>query len=652
MAYALSPGVTVIEKDFTSIVPAVASSTGAFAGAFQWGPILYPVLVSTENDLVNQFGKPSTNNFESFFTAANFLSYTSGMYISRADSSAGKNAVGKTSPLVAGTAVKVTNLDSYNTTFLGGTNTFEWSAKYVGTLGNSLLVSFADSTTYQNKVLTGSAYAVALNATALTATGSAFLTELHIGAILKNSTGVVVGTVTAIASDTAATIVGTAGPTSGAAVALVAATGCKADWAYYAQFDSAPGTSAFATAQNATNDEMHVIVIDEDGAFTGIAGTVLEKFAFVSKALDGKKYNGTNSFYRDVINSNSKYIWWMRHTTNVTGTGVWGSVAAGLAFKSLTGAMVTSLAGGVDDYTDSNGAFAQAAWLLYLDDSQYDISLLPVGKATAVTANYVIQNICEARKDCVAFISPQAADGTIITGSGSSATDKIISADTAVGFRSNITSSSYGFMDTGYKYQYDRYNDLYRWVPLSGDMAGLAARTDYTNDAWWSPAGFNRGQIKNVVKLAVNPNKTDRDSLYKLGVNPVCAFPGQGVILYGDKTLQAKPSAFDRINVRRLFIYLEKAISTASKYQLFEFNDTFTRAQFKNIVEPFLRDVKGRRGVTDYKVVCDESNNTPQVIDSNQFVGDIYIKPSRSINFITLNFIATATGVDFSIVGG
>ena len=647
MAYALSPGVTVTEKDFTSIVPASASSVGAFAGGFPWGPILQPIQISTENELVQKFGKPVQNNFESFFTAANFLSYSGSLYISRADSAAGKNAVGKTSPLVAGTAVKVTNLDSYNTSFLGGANTFEWAAKYVGTLGNSLLVSFADSATYQNKLLTGSAYAVALNATALTATGSAFLTELHIGAILKNSTGAVVGTVTAIASDTAATIVGTSGPSSGAAVALVAATGCKADWAYYAHFDSAPGTSTYASNQNATNDELHVIVIDEDGAFTGSAGTILEKYAYVSKASDARSYDGTNNFYRDVINISSKYIWWMRHTTNVTGTGVWGSVAAGLAFKSMTGGMQTSLAGAIDDYTDTSGSFAQAAWILYLDDNQYDISLLPVGKANAVTANYVIQNICEARKDCVAFISPQDnSTAAVITGSGTSATDA------AIIYRNLLTSSSYGFMDTGYKYQYDRYNDLYRWVPLNGDIAGLSARTDSTNDAWWSPAGFSRGQIKNVVKLAISPTKTDRDNLYKAGINPVVAFPGQGVILYGDKTLQAKPSAFDRINVRRLFILLEKSISAASKYQLFEFNDDFTRSQFKNMVEPFLRDIQGRRGITDFKVVCDSSNNTGDVIDRNEFVGDIYIKPARSISYISLNFIATRTGVDFNTVGG
>ena len=640
MAYALSPGVTVIEKDFTSIVPAVASSTGAFAGAFQWGPILYPIQIASENDLVSVFGKPSTNNFESFFTAANFLSYTSSLYVTRTDSAAAKNAVGNLSPLVAGTSVSINNIDVYNTTFLGGSNNTDWSAKYKGTLGNSLKVSFADSATFKDRILTGTAYTATLAGTALTATGSAFLTELHIGAILKNSAGVVVGTVTAIASDSAATI-------TAATVALVAATGVKADWAYYQQFDSVPGTSSYASASNATNDELHVIVIDEDGVFSGTAGTILEKFAFVSKALDAKKYDGTNNFYRDVINSSSKYIWWMRNTSNVTGTTAWGTVAAGASFKSLVGAMQTSLAGGVDDYTDSTGSYAQAAWSLYLDDSQYDISLLPVGKATSVTANYVIQNICEVRKDCVAFVSPQDnSTGDVISGNGSTVTDALVT------YRNALTSTSYGVMDTGFKYQYDRYNDVYRWIPLNGDIAGLAARTDYTNDAWWSPAGFNRGQIKNVVKLAVNPTKTDRDTLYKSSVNPVVAFPGQGIILYGDKTLQAKPSAFDRINVRRLFILLEKAISTASKYQLFEFNDSFTRAQFKNIVEPFLRDVKGRRGIIDFRVKCDETNNTGEVIDRNEFVGDIFIKPARSISYITLSFIATGTGVDFTTVGG
>ena len=643
MAYALSPGVTVVEKDFTSIVPAVSSSTGAFAGVFQWGPVLYPVQVASENELVQLFGKPVSTNFESFFTAGNFLSYTNSLYVTRADSVNGKNAVGNTSQLVAGTAVKVKNIDDYDTTYSGSVNTFEWAAKYVGTLGNSLKVSFADSATYQNKVLTSAiatGQSVAIGGTTITFTAGAFLTETHVGGIIKTSAGVTVGTVVSITSDTVLTI-------TPALVTLAVADTLKIDWAYASQFDSAPGTSSYAVTQNSTNDELHVIVIDEDGVFTGTAGTVLEKFAFVSKATDGKKYDGTSSYYKNVINNSSKYIWWMRHTTNVAASGsAWGVAAAGLTFKSLVGGMNTSMNGGVDNETITD-AQLQAAWLLYLDDSQYDISLMPLGKVTAVTANYVIQNVAEVRKDVVVFVSPQnTSTAAIVTGNGSAATDAVIA------YRNAITSSSFAFMDTGYKYQYDRYSDLYRWVPLNGDIAGLAARTDYTNDAWWSPAGNNRGQIKNVVKLAINPTKTDRDTLYKKGINPVVAFPGEGTILFGDKTLLSAPSAFDRINVRRLFIVLESAIGTAAKYQLFEFNDAFTRAQFKNIVEPFLRDVKGRRGITDFKVVCDDTNNTGEVIDRNEFVGDIYIKPARSINFITLNFIATRTGISFSQVGG
>jgi phage tail sheath protein FI len=636
MAYALSPGVTIVEKDFTSIVPAVDASTGAFAGIFPWGPTLQPTLLSSENDIVAQFGKPIANNFESFFTAANFLAYTSSLYITRQDATGYLNAVSN-----AGTATKIKNIDHYNTLTTSTANA-DWAAKYSGTFGNSLKVSYADSATFKNTI--SGSLSVTLGGTALTG-GTAFLAELFVGAIIKDASGNTVGTVTAIASNSAATI-------TTAAIALSTATGCLATWAYYDQFDSAPSTSSYASAANSLNDELHIIVIDEDGVFTGSANSVLEKFAYVSKASDARKYDGTNNYYKDVINTTSKYIWWMRHTANVAASGsAWGSVAAGLTFKSLlTGtasiSSSSSLAGGVDDFTDTGGVFAQAAWVLYIDDSQYDIQLLPVGKATATTANYVIQNVAEVRKDLVVFVSPQDnSAGTPIIGSGSTATTAINT------YRNAVTSSSYAVMDTGYKYQYDRYNDTYRWVPLNGDIAGLCARTDYTNDAWWSPGGFNRGQIKNVVKLGVNPTKTDRNVLYQNGVNPVVAFPGQGVVLYGDKTLQAKPSAFDRIGIRRLFITLEKAIGKASLYQLFEFNDTFTRAQFKNIVEPFLRDVKGRRGITDFKVVCDDSNNTSQVIMNNNFVGDIYIKPNYSINYITLSFIASRTGVDFSIVG-
>ena len=413
-------------------------------------------------------------------------------------------------------------------------------------------------------------------------------------------------------------------------------------WTYSSSFDSQPTTSTYVSDRGGSHDELHVVVIDEDGLWTGTAGTVLERFPFASKASDAKKSDGTSAFYKSVINDTSKYIWWMDHTANVSATGTaWGSSANASAFANLTSNVTVSLSLGVsgDSPTDGNITSALAT---FANDELYDISLIPLGNASATVANYAIGSIAEVRKDVIVFVSPESTD--VINQLGTEATN-------VTGFRDTLTSSSYAVLDSGWKYQYDRYNDVYRWVPLNGDTAGITVRTDFIADPWFSPAGFNRGQIKNVVKLAYSPSKADRDILYKKGVNPVVSFPGNGTILFGDKTLLAKPSAFDRINVRRLFIILEKSIATAAKYQLFEFNDGFTRAQFRNLVEPFLRDVQGRRGITDFKVVCDESNNTGEVIDRNEFVADIFIKPARAINFIQLNFVATRTGISFETVG-
>ena len=511
MAFQLSPGVAVVEKDFSAIVPAVSTSAGAFAGVFAWGPVLDPVTITSENTLIQRFGKPTDSNFDSFFTAANFLSYTNNLLVVRVDTDNAKNAV------TTGTAVKINNFDDYNTNYSNGEGSVgEWAAKYPGALGNSLKVSMADQTTFSG-------------------------------------------------------------------------------WDYEAEFDSAPSTSSYADSVGGSNDEIHVIVIDEDGLWTGTQGAILEKFAYVSKASDAKKADGTNNYYKNVINSQSKYIWWMDHTssvaTSVNGSGTsgvaWGTAAANVGFKDLTGAVSKSLADGVDDLSATDGQL-EDGFALFANAEQYDISLIPLGKVSETVATYVINNVAEVRLDCVVFASPQyivdnttgGTDGDTIQGAAVS--DMI---DATNEYRNALPSTSYAVLDSGAKYQYDRYNDKYRWIPLNGDVAGLAARTDYTNDPWWSPAGLNRGQIKNVVKLAVNPGKTERDNLYKNGVNPVVNFPGQGTVLYGDKTLQSRPSAFDRINVRRLFIVLEKAIATAAKYQLFEFNDNFTRAQFKNLVE-------------------------------------------------------------------
>jgi hypothetical protein len=408
-------------------------------------------------------------------------------------------------------------------------------------------------------------------------------------------------------------------------------------WQYKSLFSDAPNSSDYVETRSGSNDELHIAVIDANGQWSGTAGSVLEKFQYLSKANDAKNSDGSTNYYKDVIANQSQYIWVVDHPA--IGTN-WGTSSLNKNFANLTANITTTLSGGVsgDDVTVGN---VLTGYDLFSNDELYDVSLMLMGPTTSVAAVNTVIGIAESRRDAVVFASPPYVDVVNTTGQ----------ADKLVTFRNQLTSSSYAVLDSGWKYQYDRYNDKYRYVALNGDIGGLAARTDYISDPWFSPAGYNRGVIKNVVKLAFSPTKTDRDTLYKSGVNPVVTFPGQGTLLFGDKTLLARPSAFDRINVRRLFIVLEKSIATASKFQLFEFNDAFTRGQFKNIVEPFLRDVQGRRGITDFRVVCDETNNTGTIIDRNEFVADIFIKPARSINFIQLNFIATRSGISFEEVG-
>jgi hypothetical protein len=721
MPFQLSPGVAVVEKDFSAIVPAVSSSRGAFAGAFAWGPVLAPTSVTSENELVRIFGKPTDANAQAFFTAANFLSYTNSILISRTEGTGSRNAVatqsGGVSTITVGTAgsgytsVPTVAISAPND---GGGIQATAVARLSGggvtgiTVGSGGSGYTSASVTFSAPNIVGGTTPTAtvtisggaVTGFVITSAGSGY-TSAPTVSISGNGTGATIGTVTISASSITGITITNAGsgytsapsvtisapPTGTTALATstvttagvkinnaqdyltdfsngsgvfgefaarypgslgnsllvsMADSGSFASWAYKANFDTAPATSTYAANAGNTNanDELHVIVVDEDGLWTGTPGTVLEKFAFVSKANDSKKSDGTNNYYKDVINNRSDYIYWMDHPTGTN----WGSNTAGTTFDTIGSAVTRSLGGGVDSLTATDGQL-MAAYSLFEDDAQYDISLIPVGKASATVANHVI-GIAESRLDCVVFVSPEdVSSGDPIIGTGSAATDKIVA------YRNALPSTSYAVLDSGYKYQYDRYNDKYRWIPLNGDTAGLCARTDYTNDPWFSPSGLNRGQIKNVVKLAHNPTKADRDVLYKSGVNPVVTFPGEGTVLFGDKTLLAKPSAFDRINVRRLFIVMEKAIATAAKFQLFEFNDGFTRAQFKNLIEPFLRDVQGRRGITDFAVKCDESNNTGQVIDANQFVADIFVKPNRSINFITLNFVAARSSISFTELG-
>ena len=409
-------------------------------------------------------------------------------------------------------------------------------------------------------------------------------------------------------------------------------------------FDGAPGTSDSAALLGHSNDELHVAVVDTDGTWSGTAGTVLEAFQFLSQASDAKKSDGQSNYYKEVINRTSKYVYWTGHAGTLTDAGEsLAGQAAATAYVTGTAVISSTMAGGTDDNAPTVGEI-KAGFDFLADAETIDVNLLfayPDANGSKEIADKLI-SLCEARKDCMAFVSPPIDDSV---GTDTPATDVKEWADT-------LPSTSYASTDSGAVYVYDKYNDVYRWLGASGLCAGLCANTDDVADAWFSPAGVNRGQLFGVTKLAYNPKKADRDTLYKARVNPLVSFPGQGTMLFGDKTLLSKPSAFDRINVRRLFIVLEKAVATAAKAQLFEFNDEFTRAQFRNMLEPFMRDVKGRRGMTDFRVVCDTTNNTGQVIDANRFVADIFIKPSRSINFITLNFIATRTGVDFSEIAG
>jgi phage tail sheath protein FI len=940
MAFQLSPGVNVTEIDLTTVVPAVATSDGAIAGMFRWGPIGERILVDSENVLLKKFAKPTSFNAETWFTAANFLSYGNRLYVSRAANTTGvtsdsvkferntfvntftiksgsegigfdvgehiiieseygtnaeytvatlgpAGAIGSITLVTRGTAINATpnivilqsdrsdlsigsgadfniTIASNNSVYLtegdittlyngmhiiqsSDSNKFEpnydiiitnisnglitlsnnnqssnnalvvfapvnttysavvkevggivdnltyhivknehdyetkdgnfdtdvlYIAKYPGDIGNSLKVAVCDNMdSYSSDIMLSGANAVfeigsstvtiktAGNGSILasyisegdqilagnSAIGYQYMKVMSTEGSQANGTTVnnsiinfygnttwinatsgfikaVAGvkiyndgdniTYTKKAGNAAITgisshgingtnnfivfgsntsgfyITNTAGGSAVKGTSLSTAAG-QADytfvgntgtlvinfedpyrlrenyttynlqrhWEYFNVVGTAPGQSDYvANLGSMVDDELHVVIVDEGGMFSGTPGTILETYSGLSRATDARNNDNTVNYYKEVINKSSAYIWFANDRSTAM-----SDMAISLTDSTSTAPLslrFVSGDNGASEDSGTNGAYSSVAdaYNLFASAEDVDVSLIlqgkPIGGSTVVNgitvtnfqlANYLIDNICESRKDCIALVSP---DKSLVLNAFGTETNNLVA------WRGALGSSSYAVLDSGYKYQYDRYNDVYRWIPLNGDVAGLCARTDQTNDAWWSPAGFNRGQIKNLVKLAYNPRKSERDVLYSNGVNPVVTFPGQGTVLYGDKTLLAKPSAFDRINVRRLFIVLEKAIATAAKFSLFEFNDSFTRSQFKNLVNPYLRNIQGRRGITDFLVVCDETNNTPQVIDSNQFIGDIYIKPARSINFIQLNFVAVATGVQFSEVVG
>jgi len=629
MAFQLSPGVNVSEIDLTTVVPAVGTTQGAFSGAFQWGPIDTRILVDNEVKLVERFGKPDANTATSFFTAANFLAYGNNLRIVRAANTNSNNAT------TGGNGIYIKNEDEYEENYLDGSGTFgDFAARYAGTLGNSLRISICPSANAFSGNLTSLA---SITSNASIVGNTTINLSLSGATLIANNDFISVdgGTTYIRVAQVSTTVVTLA---TALTTAVSAGQPVLRKWQYADNFDGAPGTSTFVADKGGSNDEMHIIVIDEDGQLTGSANTVLEKYAYLSKASDAKSDSGSSSYYPRVLFNRSKYVYWGDHTS---GGSNWGSPALGITYTNLNTPVSSSLAGGLYETPGTDDLIR--GYDFFKDPEIVDISLVLAGATSQTVATHLISNIAEARKDCLVFLSPRRDD--VVDQAGSERAN-------ITTFRNLLNSSSYAVMDSAWKYQYDKYNDVYRYIPMNGDTAGLCVRTDTERDPWFSPAGFNRGQIKNVIRLSFNPTKAERDELYKIGVNPVVTFPGEGTILFGDKTLLAKPSAFDRINVRRLFIVLEKAIAKAAKFSLFEFNDEFTRAQFVALVEPFLRDVQGRRGIYDFRVVCDETNNTGEVIDRNEFIGDIYIKPARSINFIQLNFVAVRTGVAFDEVVG
>ena len=665
MSFLVSPGVHVREVDLTNVVPAVATSIGAIAGAFQKGPVSSVTTIGSEEQLVQIFGKPNSDNFETFFTAANFLQYADNLKVVRAASgilNAGANS-----------GILIRDDDHYQASFDGGEGSHgEWAARTAGTWGNSIGVQICPSATAYEQVLGGSLLTVGEDAVGATtikvddvdAAGSAF----NVGDLISFFSDSAGATpvdefneyeVTAINTTDNDLTIRLKDDPNGAGLQNVIPDNSyiKRRWAFYDLFDGAPGTSDWATANSrGSGDELHVVVYDTTGDITGfdndVAGqrtsSVIERFANMSKNPNAKTAQGSNNYYSDVIFAQSQFIYWTDH---ISAGSNWGTDTT-TAYTSVVPVTIDNLTGGTDDYATTNGEIA-LAYDKFADTESLDINLVLGGSSSIVAdtaANMdthvtMITALCETRRDCVGFVSPYRA-ATVGVSLSSTANANVIA-----GF-DLCPSSSYMVFDSGYKYMYDKYSDVYRMVPLNGDTAGLCAFTDQVADSFFSPAGFNRGNVRGAVKLSHNPNQQERDDLYRARVNPVVNFPGQGVVLFGDKTALTKPSAFDRINVRRLFLLLEKAIATAAKFQLFEFNDEFTRAQFRNLVEPFLRDIQGRRGISDFSVKADGTNNTGEVIDRNEFVADIFVKPARSINFISLNFIAVRSGVSFTEVGG
>jgi phage tail sheath protein FI len=651
MAFSVSPSVIVREVDASQAVPGVATAPAAIAGIFKWGPTNDPILITSENQLVDRFGTPTDDNYETFFTATDYLSYSNALYVARADDG---------SLTASGTTLAIV-LDANNNVISDDSTYAAFDAKYPGALGNSIEVSWATAGSFKDTVAAVGEIepnGIANNSLSQTiefnSANVSFETantiaapSVYVGDVLvigNSSVGFQELTVSSVAStdideefgsgNTAVTAtVGTTTALTFSTRYTLAETDLSKlsivkKWQYNSTFGKAPAAG-----------HVHVAVIDKDGLISGTPNEVLEVFDNLSTTAGSVDPQGASNFYETVIENKSSWV-------KIANTAV---ITAAMTNEGSVGTeklnQYETMSGGTDASTETSATLSSLAfaWDTFKNTNEIDISFILQGKGDdlGVRANYIISNIADYRRDCVAFISPskEAVVDELKTNS---------KMENAITYRNRIQNSSYAFIDSGYKYRYDKYNDKYRWTPLNGDMAGLSARVD----PWESPAGYRKGIIKNIVKLAFNPSKPQRDVLYSADVNPVMSQAGRGIVLFGDKTGLGINSAFDRLNVRRLFIAVEKSIATAAESFLFEFNDDFTQTQFKNIVDPFLRDIQGRRGIIDYRVVSDSTVNTPEVVDANKFRASIFIKPARSINVIELTFVATRTGVEFDEIVG
>ena len=628
----ISPGVKITEQDLVASNQSVASTAGAFAGQFNWGPIEFPTQVTSESDLVAQYGKPNTNNVVDFLSAANFLGYSSPLFVVRvANTALNATAEATTGSNTAGTGSLIKNDDVYLNT--ASFDNGPWMGKYAGALGNAIKVSACPSASAYTSALTGT-FTVASGGTTVTGSGSTANTQLQVGDL------VVIGgrtnQVSAIANATSFTI-------SSAHLTGASAVSATRRWEYFGEFNTSPGTSSAATTLGASGDEIHIAVVDRTGDITGVPGTLLEKFSALSKASNAKGENGGSNYYKDVINEQSNWIRWTDH--DASGSN-WGTalLVAGSAttYTAVSTPKVYSLAGGSDGTTVSDGD-RTTGYAEFANKSEIPASIIIAGQSNATVINRIIADVADIRKDVVVAVSPLRAN--VVNNAGSEATAIGSWADT-------ITRSTYVVADSGWKYQYDKYNDAYVYVPLNADVAGCIARNDLNREPWLSPAGFIAGRIQNLVRLAFNPNQTERDTLYRASVNPVITQVGRGTVLFGDKTFTLRNTSTNRLNVRRLFIELQKTIGQAADNLLFDQNDDTTRSNFVNLITPYLRSVQSRRGITAFRVICDGTNNPEDVVNANEFVCDIFVQPVRSVNFIQLNFVSVRGTATFNEIVG